>query len=457
MKIEQRNIETLAEYANNARTHSDQQVKQIAASLAEFGWTNPLLVDDNDTIIAGHGRLMAAKSLGYTNVPVIRLSGLSEAQKRAYILADNKLAEQAGWDKELLKIELLALRDMDFNVDLVGFSEFEINEILPVIVDFGEGNEDDVPDLPERHVTVHGDVWQLGRHRLKCGDSTSAIDMRDLVGDGQVADMVFTDPPYNVDYKGGTAQSLKIKNDNMSSGKFYQFLFDVFTAANMVVDAGAPIYVCHSDHEGLNFRKSLLDSGWLLKSCLVWVKNQFVLGRLDYHQKHEPILYGWKSGAAHKWFGGRNKDSVCDDKVCASVVSVGDGFEITFGDAIQFCRIKVPSYEVLASGADDLTTVWRVEKPQRSEFHPTTKPVEIPRRAIVNSSKSGAVVLDPFLGSGATLIACEQTGRACRGMELDPKYCDVIITRWQQFAGKEAILVSSGESFREVSDNRLGV
>jgi DNA modification methylase len=453
MEVNEVNIDSLKVYEKNARTHSEKQLVQLVASLKEFGWTNPLLVDETLTIIAGHGRLAAAKKIGMQKVPVIELSGMTEAQKRAYVLADNKLAELAGWDKDLLTSELAALQDMDFDIELTGFSDVEIAELLPVFIEQGGTDENEIPDPPAQPTTIEGDVWVCGRHRLKCGDSTSAQDMASLMAGGK-ADMVFTDPPYNVDYQGGTKDGLKIKNDSMSSASFYQFLFDVFSTAATVVEGGAPIYVCHSDSEGLNFRKSMLDAGWLLKSCLIWVKSQFVLGRLDYHQKHEPILYGWKDGAAHKWYGGRTKHSVSEDIPGVTIQNVEDGYEITFGDVIQHCKIKVPAYEMLCAGSDELTSVWRVEKPQRSEFHPTTKPVEIPRRAINNSSKVGGVVLDMFLGSGSTMIACEQIGRACRGLELDPVYCDVIVQRWQSFTGATAILESTGDDFNAIRSAR---
>jgi DNA modification methylase len=254
--------------------------------------------------------------------------------------------------------------------------------------------------------------------------------------------MVFTDPPYNVAYKGGTKDALTIKNDNMSSANFYRFLFDCFTAAAAVCSPGTPIYVCHSDSEGLNFRKSLIDSGWLVKSCLIWVKNQFVLGRMDYHMRHEPILYGWMAGAAHKWFGGRKNSTIIEEMPGLTITANGDGAEITFSDGVRFCSMQVPSYDIIGASDESTTTIWKVDKPQKNPDHPTTKPVEIPRRSIENSSLNGNRVLDLFLGSGSTLIACEMSGRICHGMELDPKYCDVIVRRWEQFTGRKAELMT---------------
>ncbi|MGB3210471.1 MAG: site-specific DNA-methyltransferase, partial [Desulforhopalus sp.] len=454
MQIEYRKVSSLTPYKNNARTHSDKQVQQLAAAITEFGWTNPLLIDGENIVIAGNGRLRAAIQLGMESVPVIELFGMSDAQKRAYVLADNKLAEQAGWDKELLRIELAALRDFDFDLELIGFDENEINHLLPTVISDGKTDPDDIPDPLENPVSQEGDIWLLGQHRLMCGDSTKGDDLFRLMA-GKKADMIFTDPPYNVDYRGGTKEGLKIRNDNMSSEKFYTFLLDAFTAAAQVVSPGCPIYVCHSDNEGINFRKSLIDSGWLVKTCLVWVKNNLVLGRMDYHMRHEPILYGWKSGAAHKWCGGRNKNTVIEDLPGVSVATEDNNFLITMSDGINFCVLKVPAYEVVASGADDVTSVWKVDKPVKNEDHPTTKPVEIPRRAIVNSTLTDNSVLDPFIGSGSTMIACEQTGRLCNGMELDPVYCDVNIHRWQNFTGKHAVLAKTGEDYVTVRHNRI--
>lgn len=254
--------------------------------------------------------------------------------------------------------------------------------------------------------------------------------------------MVFTDPPYNVDYKGGTKDALKIKNDKMSSAKFYNFLHDCFTAASVVSRPGTPIYVCHSDSEGLNFRKSLLDSGWLLKTCLIWVKNQFCLGRMDYHMRHEPILYGWRDGGPHKWYGGRKQDSVIEEMPGVRIAQGDVCSEITFSDGVRTVVLRVPSFEVVCAVDDTSTTIWKVDKPLKSPDHPTTKPVAIPTRAIINSSINGNKILDLFLGSGSTLIACEMTGRVCFGLELDPKYCDVIIRRWEQFTGQKAELLN---------------
>ena len=266
--------------------------------------------------------------------------------------------------------------------------------------------------------------------------------------------MMFTDPPYNVDYKGGTKEGLSIQNDKMSSANFYQFLYAAFTAAASVVKPGGGAYVCHSDRESISFRKSLIDSGWQVKNCLIWVKNHFVLGRMDYHLRHEPILYGWRDGAGHKWYGGRKNDSVIEEMAGISIDS-NEGFtEISLSDGLCSVVIRVPSYEVVSGSNGQDTTIWKVNKPLRNLEHPTIKPVEIPARAIRNSSKNGDKVLDLFLGSGTTVIACEQEGRVCYGLELDEKYCDVIIRRWQSFSGRAATLNGDGRNFAEVSAAR---
>ena len=254
--------------------------------------------------------------------------------------------------------------------------------------------------------------------------------------------MVFIDPPYNVSYQGGTKAKLTIKNDSMKSEDFYKFLYNCFVAISAVCTPGTPIYVCHADTEGLNFRKSMIDAGWLTKNCLIWIKNHFSMGRMDHHMRHEPILYGWKSGGPHRWYGGRKTDSVIEETPGLGIVKIETGFEITFSDGVRFCALNVPSYEVITACHDDETTIWKTDKPLKNPDHPTTKPVDIPKRAIKNSSLPGNKVLDGFLDSGATLIACEQTGRVCHGMELDPIYCDVIIKRWENFTGNKAMLLT---------------
>lgn len=396
-------VESLIPYARNSRTHSNEQVAQIAASIREFGFTNPVLVDEEGGIIAGHGRVMAARKLAMLEVPVLVLAGLSETQKRAYVIADNKIALNAGWDEEMLRVELEALSDADFDLDILGFSNDELGLYLDDGTTEVEGltDDDQVPEPPVNPVSKLGDVWLLGEHRLMCGDSTSLNDVAILMA-GIEADLLITDPPYNVAYEGGTADALTIMNDNMSNGEFRQFLRDVYASADSVMRPGAAFYIWHADSEGLNFRGAAADVGWQIRQCLIWNKNALVLGRQDYHWKHEPCLYGWKDGAAHYWGSDRSQ-----------------------------------------------TTVLDFNKPNRNGEHPTMKPVELFQYQIENSCKKGDVVLDLFGGSGTTVIACEKSHRRARLMELDPKYCDVIIKRWQDFTGKQAVLEATGEAFKE--------
>lgn len=404
LKVIYRKTEDLIPYVRNARTHSDEQVARIAASIREFGWTNPILVDGDNGIIAGHGRLAAARKMGMTEVPTIELSGMTDVQKRAYILADNRLALDAGWDDELLAIELEELKDLNFDVSLTGFSPDEIDGLIDNGEECAEESEDaELPETPEEPVTKTGDVWILGRHRLICGDSCTSGAVEQLMQDDR-ADMYLTDPPYNVAYQGSTKDALTIMNDSMDDASFRQFLIDAFSMADSVMKPGASFYIWHADLEGFNFRGACRDVEWKVRECLVWVKNSLVIGRQDYQWRHEPCLYGWKDGASHNWYSDRSQ-----------------------------------------------TTVLEFNKPARNGEHPTMKPVELFRYLIENSSKSGDVILDSFGGSGTTLIACEESGRCARLIELDPKYCDVIVRRWQNMTGKHAVLESSGETFDELA------
>jgi site-specific DNA-methyltransferase (adenine-specific) len=404
MQVEQISIETLIPYVNNARTHSDAQVAQIAASIKEFGFNNPVLIADDNSIIAGHGRVMAARKLGKGTVPAVRLSHLTEMQRKAYILADNKLALNADWDNSLLAIELADLKDLGFDTDLTGFSADEIAALMPVELTEGLTDEDKVPEAPVDPVTKLGDVWLLGKHRLMCGDSTSVSDLEKLT-DGQLVDMWLTDPPYNVAYEGGTKEKLTIKNDEMGDDQFRQFLRDSYVSADTVMKPGAVFYIWHADLEGYNFRGAAKDAGWTVRQCLIWKKSSLVMGRQDYHWKHEPCLYGWKEGAGHLWAADRKQ-----------------------------------------------TTILEFDKPTRNGEHPTMKPVALFEYQLLNNTKGGNIVLDSFGGSGTTMIAAEKNGRVSRLMELDPKYCDVIVKRWQDFTGKQATLEETGESFNELSD-----
>ena len=397
--IVSRKVEDLIPYARNSRTHSDEQVAQIAASVREFGWTNPVLVDGENGIIAGHGRVLAARKLGMDEVPCIELAGLTDTQRRAYIIADNKTAELAGWDNELLAIEFAELADAGFDNLLTGFTQDEIDAMKPEQIPEGLTDEDAVPEVQAEPVSKLGDVWLLGKHRVMCGDSTS-IETVDVLTQGGKADMVFTDPPYGVDYKG-------IKNDDRSGledllrGAFGNFLASA--------KSGASIYVFHSDRCVDIFHRVFREF-FHFSSMIIWAKNSLTLSQTDYQSMHEPCLYGWMDNGTHSWYSDRKQ-----------------------------------------------TSVWRFDK-ERVVGHTTPKPVALVAQAIGNSSKGGDTVLDLFGGSGSTLIACEKTGREARLMELDPKYVDVIVRRWQEFTGKQATHAATGATFAEVeADNTLAV
>ena len=400
-------VADLIPYARNSRTHSEEQVTQIAASIKEFGFLNPVIVDGENGIIAGHGRVMAAKKLGMTELPAVEASHLTDAQRRAYIIADNKLALNAGWDDEMLRVEFAELTEAGFDLDLTGFSLDEIGALQIEEIPPGLTDEDAVPDVPVTPITVEGDVWLLGRHRLMCGDSTSIDALEKLCG-GQAVDMWLTDPPYNVAYEGKTKDALTIKNDKMGDDSFRQFLRDAYVAADAVMKAGAVFYIWHADSEGYNFRGAANDAGWKVRQCLIWEKQTLVMGRQDYHWKHEPCLYGWKEGAGHLWAADRKQ-----------------------------------------------TTILKFDRPSRSAEHPTMKPVALFEYQLLNNTKGGDIVLDSFGGSGTTMLAAEKNGRVSRLMELDPKYVDVIIKRWQDFTGKTATLEATGETFEVLSNVRL--
>ena len=444
LNIEYVAVEQLIPYTNNPR-RNDKAVDVVAESIKEFGFKNPIIVDENNTIIAGHTRLLAAKKLGIKEVPIIKVEDLTEQQVKAFRIADNKTTEFAEWDIEMLAAELEDLEDI--------FTGFDANELTDLFGDKQEIVEDDFDvdgeaNKIEEPVSKQGDVWLLGRHRLMCGDATVIADVEKLMG-GKQADMVFTDPPYNVDYQGGTKEKLKILNDKMSDSNFYQFLYDAYVSMFISTKPGGAIYVCHAESEGLNFRKAMIDSGWMIKQCIIWAKNSLVMGRQDYQWKHEPILYGWKPGASHTWFGGRKKTTVWED-VANVTVRKEDGHSIiTFTNGINAVSIKVDNIEVLYDGDDAGTTLWRFEKPLKNKDHPTMKPIGIPARAINNSCILGGVVLDLFCGSGSTLIAAEQTGRKCYAMELDPVYCDVIVKRYINFKGH------GGDVYLERDGNKI--
>lgn len=403
-------VDDLIPYVNNSRTHSEAQVTQVAASIKEFGFTNPILIDDEGGIIAGHGRVMAAKKLGMDEVPCIVLSGLTKAQRKAYVIADNQLALNAGWDLDLLRVEIEGLQELDFNVDLLGFDGEFMDGLLDVQPSEGLTDEDEVPEPPETPVSVLGDIWQLGNHRLMCGDSTS-IDAVEKLMDGAKGDLLHTDPPYNVDYsnadrpKASKVDLGKIKNDTMDGESFYTFLYDMFVCAHSVMKDDSSAYVWHASSEHVNFTNSFVDAGFKYTQQIIW-KKPMLLGRGRYQWAHEPCLMGVK----------------------------GSPF---FTDD----RTK--------------TTVWDFGGYDKSKnMHPTQKPFFIPEEAINNSSKQGSNVLDLFGGSGSTLLACEKLGRNGFVMELDEKYVDVIINRWQNFTGKDAIHIESGKTYAELKGEK---
>ena len=390
-------IDKLVPYVNNARTHSKEQVMKLRSSLREFGFVNPVIIDKDYGILAGHGRVMAAKEEGLTEVPCVLADYLTEAQKKAYILADNRYAQDAGWDEELLRIEIESLQGEDFDILLTGFDVAEIDDLFKE--DLKDGIKEDEFDvdaeLNNPAITKQGDVWLLGNHRLICGDSTKAETYETLM-DGKKANLIVTDPPYNVNYEGSAG---KIKNDNMDNTSFYQFLFDAFTNMESSLSSDGSIYVFHADTEGLNFRKAFADAGFYLSGTCIWKKQSLVLGRSPYQWQHEPCLFGWKIKGKHQWYSGRKE-----------------------------------------------TTIWEFDKPKKNGEHPTMKPIPLIAYPIMNSSMSNCIVLDPFGGSGSTLIACEQTNRICHTIELDEKFCDVIIKRYMELVGSadEVFLLRDG-------------
>lgn len=449
-EILQMPVADLVPYSRNARTHSEAQVLQIADSIREFGFTNPVLVSDDNSIIAGHGRVLAAQSLGLETVPCIRLSHLTDAQRRAYILADNKLALNAGWDDELLRLELGELRDEGFALGLIGFSGSELDALFldgDNVEASGLTEDDAVPEARPRPVSRPGDVWVCGDHRVICGSSVE-IDVVEQLMSGQLADCVWTDPPYNVAYE---TEAGSIANDDLPDEEFRRFLEDAFVTAFAVMAPGAPIYVAHADTEGLNFRGAFKDAGFKLSGCLIWVKPALVLGRSDYQWRHEPILYGWKPGAAHQWFGGRAKTTVHEAEAPPFVLTADGSVEIDLGgsNVLRISGADLHVEEVVGS------TI-KVPKPRKNPDHPTMKPVELIVAQLKNSTRRGDVVLDLFGGSGSTLIACEKLGRSARLVELDAVYCDVIVRRWQDWTGRKATLEASGETFAALDASRLG-
>ena len=387
----------LIPYVNNARTHSPEQLTKLRSSLREFGFINPVIIDREFNVIAGHGRIAAAKEEGMEEVPCVFVDYLTEAQKKAYILADNRMALDAGWDEELLRIEIESLQGADFDVSLTGFGENELADL------FAGDEEKDVKDdgfdlsaaLEKAAFVERGDIWTVGRHRLVCGDATSAEDVAALM-DGKKANLIVTDPPYNVAFRSGSG--LSIQNDSMENGEFYTFLYNSFSQMAAHLEKGGAAYVFHADTEGLNFRKAFVDAGFHLAGVCIWVKNSLVLGRSDYQWQHEPVLYGFLKNGKHPWYSDRKQ-----------------------------------------------TTIWNYDKPKRNKNHPTSKPLDLLGYPICNSSQENAIVLDTFGGSGSTMMACEQTNRICCMMELDEKYASVILRRYVEDTGdSENVYVERG-------------
>ena len=384
-KMELVDIDKLIPYVNNARTHSPEQINKLRASLREFGFINPVIVDDKFNIVAGHGRVMAAQAEGIKEIPCVYVDYLTEAQKKAYILADNRMAMDAGWDEEMLRVELEALQDMAFDLSMTGFDEKELADLFKT----DEHVEDDDFDLDaalEKAAFVKkGDIWTVGRHRLMCGDATSAEDVAKLM-DGKKANIIVTDPPYGVSFK--SSDGLSIQNDSLKGDEFYQFLLQAFKNMADNLTKGGAAYVFHADTEGLNFRKAFIDAGFHLAGCCIWVKNSLVLGRSDYQWQHEPVLYGFLQNGNHPWYSDRKQ-----------------------------------------------TTIWNFDKPKRNKNHPTSKPLDLLGYPIQNSSQANGIVIDTFGGSGSTMMACEQTNRICYMMELDEKYASVVLRRYVEDDG----------------------
>ena len=380
-------IEKLVPYVNNARTHSPEQINKLRASLREFGFINPVIIDRDYGVIAGHGRILAAKEENIREVPCVFADHLTEAQKKAYIIADNRMAMDAGWDEQLLRVEIEALQEMDFDPMLTGFDEDELAQL------FGGDDSGDVADddfdltaaLEKASFVEQGDIWTVGRHRLLCGDATNADDVSRLM-DGQSANLMLTDPPYGVSFE--SSSGLTIKNDSIKGDRFYQFLLDAFTNMRAHMEKGGSAYCFHADTEGLVFRQAFLDAGFHLAGVCIWVKNSLVLGRSDYQWQHEPVLYGFLKDGKHKWFSDRKQ-----------------------------------------------TTIWNYDKPKRNADHPTSKPLDLLAYPIGNSTQENGIVIDTFGGSGSTMMACEAMNRICFMMELDEKYASVILRRYVENYG----------------------
>ncbi len=448
MKIENWPLERFREYDRNPRKN-DHAVERAAAAIREFGFRVPVLARSDGRLIDGHLRLKAARALNLTEVPVIIADDMTEAQVKAFRISVNKIADLADWDLKLLEAELAELAAEEYNLDPIGFTEAELAALLPPLEPLdGEPDPDAAPACPAEPVSRPGDLWLLGDHTLFCGDATRAGSYNHINGGGIA--LVWTDPPYNVDYKGKAG---KIKNDKLAEKEFAALLRKAFARCYAALADGAPIYVAHADAgtSGLIFRREFLAAGFYLASCLTWVKNNAVLSRSDYHWRHEPILYGWKPTGPHPWYGTRKQQTVIDLVGRERFALLEDGrLAIDLGGG----ELVFISGSDLAIQTEVQTSTIYIDKPQKSVDHPTMKPVALIERFLVNSSKPGDSVLDPFAGSGSTLIACERRQRRCHAIELDPKYCDVIVTRWQDYTEKDAIHQSSGLNFQNLRDHR---
>jgi len=466
----------LVPYARNSRVHSPQQVQQIKASMLEWGWTNPILADlaNGKVIVAGHGRLMAAQELinegieiqlpgGFAlpkgKVPVLDCAGWTEAQRRAYVIADNKTALNSSWDLELLKVELDDLKSTDFDLSLIGFSQEELDDLFVTPSEVAEADPDEAPEVPETAYSVRGDTWLCGPHRVRCGSSTEMGDWEALM-QGELADLQVCDPPYNVAIgkknemldradKGNRGKTGSIANDEMSDGDFRKFLYDFYACSNAVMKAGASIYVAHADTEGYNFRGAFKDAGFKMSGVLTWKKNIMVIGRSDYQWIHEPILYGWKEGSKHRWYGGRKNITVQEVGDYEPFMQMPDGrYAIRAGDRVLYVNADAVMEE-------QPTSIIEHEKPKRSPLHPTMKPVGLWERLMKNSARPRDIVIDGFGGSGTTMIAAERLGMVARLMELDPRFVDVICVRYFMLTGRVPVHAETGKEFPSEVIERL--
>ena len=437
-------IDSVIPYARNPRKNN-AGFDKVAASLKEFGFRQPIVVDDQNVIVVGHVRYEAARRIGLLEIPIHRALTLSEVQIKAYRLADNRTHEEACWDHELLSLELQEIEGMGFDLTHTAFDPAELDALLAFSHE--EATEEEIPALPPDPITMSGDVWQLEGHRLVCGDSRIPETYELLLGAGQ-ADMIYTDPPYNVNYQGKAG---KIANDDLSSKEFYAFLQQVCQQMHAHVKPGGGVYVSYSEKETESFYRALREAGFKQSSCLIWIKNHFVLGRSDYQCQHEPIWYGWREGKKHLWNGGRKQTTIAEAEKLIPLTYMDDHtYTVRWSDLNLIITGENLKIEAMESG------VIYHDRPLSSDLHPTMKPVGLLEKFIKNSSGRGDIVLDAFGGSGSTLMACEHLQRCARLIELDPRYCDVIIERWQKATGKEAIHAQTGKTFTQQGEIRHG-